>query len=404
LEHRVLMVDGTVAAVTRIDPPHVVGDGLSTVAQLVDEVNSDPRRGDENSDLPWHKIVVDDVAREIVARQGYEMTSVPPRGKRVLLRRNPPYFAAGGNFVDQTDDIHPSTVAHAAAACDALQVRVAGLDIVALDITQPLEPQGGAVIEVNVGPGLWLHLAPAAEYPRPVGEAILASMYPPGDDGRIPVVALVGRGAAAAAANRLLQEVLALGGWRVGHVGPAEMGANGRCWRAPADPHERALQLLQHTKIDLAILETTPEEVLQYGFGNDRCDIAVVLTAVAADDELAPEPAGFLKAIRHALVPGGASIALGQDEAAAIRAGIQPAAMILVGERPDLDKKRRAVASDDRGTVWIIDQAGVPRALGNCPTSTAVAQRPLLLAALAAGLSLGISEASLESYLAGSRK
>ncbi len=202
LEHRVLMVNGKVAAVTRIDPPHVVGDGLMTVAQLVDQVNSDPRRGDYDGELPWHKIVVDDVARHVVAGQGYEMASVPPKGKRVLLRRNPPYFAAGGNFIDQTDDIHPSIVAHAAAACDALQISVAGLDIVALDITQPLESQGGAVIEVNVGPGLWLHLAPANENPRPVWEAILASMYPPGDDGRIPVVALVGRGEAASAVNR----------------------------------------------------------------------------------------------------------------------------------------------------------------------------------------------------------
>ncbi|MCE9532358.1 MAG: acetate--CoA ligase family protein [Planctomycetes bacterium] len=303
-EHRVLMVDGKVAAVTRIDPPHVYGDGTKTVAQLVDGVNSDPRRGDENSDLPWHKIVVDDVARQVVKGQGYEMSSVPPKGERVLLRRNPPYFAAGGNFIDQTDEIHPSVVAHAAAACDALQVSVGGLDIVALDITKPLEPQGGAVIEVNVGPGLWLHLAPAAEHPRPVGEAILASMYPPGEDGRIPVVALVGRGEAASSTNRFLREMLVLDGLRVGHAGPGESGANGRLWPSLADPHARAKHILQHTKIDLAILETTPEELVQHGFGNDRCDLAISLAVEppSSIDDVAAEAGDYLKSIRHSLV------------------------------------------------------------------------------------------------------
>ncbi len=158
------------------------------------------------------------------------------------------------------------------------------------------------------------------------------------------------------------------------------MGADGRRWPAPADPHERAQMLFQHTKVELAILETTPEELLRDGFGNDRCDVAVALTAVAPDDEMAPDPAGFLKAVRHALVSGGTFIALGQDEAAAIRAGINPDALLLVVERPDLDKKRRAIAADDAGTIWIIDQARVPRALGKCPASVAAAERPLLLA------------------------
>ena len=399
LEHRVLMVDGKVAAVTRIDPPHVVGDGVKSITQLVDEVNSDPRRGDEDSDLPWHKIVVDDVAQQVVAGQGFEMSSIPARGKRVLMRRNPPYFAAGGNFIDQTDDIHPTTVAHAAAACDALQAPVAGLDIVVLDISKPLEPQGGAVIEVNVGPGLWLHLAPANEKPRPVGEAIMASMYPPGEDGRIPVVALVGRGESASFTNRYLQEILALSGLRVGHVGPSEMGAHGRRWPAPADPHERAQKLFQHTGIDLAILELTPEELLQHGFGNDRCEIAVVLESTAFDEAWAAEPAGSLKAVRNALVPGGTFVALGQEELAAVRAGIEAAEMFSVVDRPEPGQRRRAIAADHEGKISVVDPTVAAKAIGSCPSSTTAAERPLLLAALAAGLAFGIPEALLQAYL-----
>lgn len=311
VEHRVLVVDGKVAAVTRIDPPQVRGDGVRTVAELVADVNSDPRRGDEGSDLPWHKLVLDDEALGVLAAQGFDASAVPPAGAKVLVRRNPPYFKHGGNFVDQTDDIHPATAAHAAAAADAVQLRVAGLDIVARDIREPLEPQGGVVVEINAGPGLWLHLAPWADSPRPVGDAIVASMFPPGESGRVPVVAVVSEvpGEAAAVAG-FVREILARDGRRVGVAGPAELSVGGRTWPAPASPHARATRLLQSTSVDVAVLETSPAELLDSGFGTDRCDIAVSLVPAAAD-------ATYLRVLRHALAPGGTLITDADPAAAA---------------------------------------------------------------------------------------
>src|SRR5262249_46314101 len=158
-----------------------------SVAELADRVNRDPRRGEWGGRGPLYKLVVDDVARAVLATQGYTPDSVPPEGAWVLLRRNPSYINQGGSLADVTDRIHPSTAAHAVAAAQALQIPVAGLDVVAVDISRPLEEQRGVVVEINVSPGLWLHVAPWADSPRPVGEEIVGLLFPPGHDGRIPV-------------------------------------------------------------------------------------------------------------------------------------------------------------------------------------------------------------------------
>jgi len=293
VEHRVLVVDGKIVAVTSIDPPLVMGDDVHTVQQLIDEVNSDPRRGDDSSGKPWHKLKLDDIAIGVLRDQRLTIASVPAKGQRVLVRRQPPYFKHGGNLVDLTDVIHPSIVAHCAAACEALQLRVAGLDVVVVDIRQPLEPQRGVVVEINAGPGLWLHLAPWASSPRPVGDAIVASMFPPGDEGRIPVIALVTDGS-----TDIDAITAALPGRLVGIATGDTIHVAGRQWPITGNPHERAQQLFQYPGIELAVLQTTPDELLEHGFGNDRCEAAVVQV---------PE-GDFMAAVRHSLVPGSAVV------------------------------------------------------------------------------------------------
>jgi cyanophycin synthetase len=320
LEHRVLITGDRISAVTRIDPPLVVGDGVSTVAQLVATFNADPRRSDDGgytleSDAPLFRLKLDDVARGVLANQGYTVDSVVPAGVRVLVRRNPPYFKHGGRLIDLTDQIHPTTAAHALAAAQVLQLPVAGVDVVALDITRPLEEQGGVIVEVNAGPGIWLHLAPWADNPRPVGEDIVASLFPPDEDGRIPVIALVGEGIWAETVRSQLTTRLAAAGLRLGSVSATEMVFGGRCWPVPpGTPQERATLLFQHPAVDVALLLTTTSELVEDGFGNDRCDVAVLPGAAPRGAWCvvrgAEEPASgeFLRPLRHALAPGGAFV------------------------------------------------------------------------------------------------
>src|SRR5207248_7458813 len=135
---------------------------------------------------------------------------------------------------------------HAVAAARTVQLSVAGLDVVAVDISKPLEEQGGVVVEINTSPGLWLHLPPWTASPRPIGEAIVASMFPPGEDGRIPVVAIVGD--ATGTARKHLTALLTSAGHRVGIAGEAEIMVGERRWAPQArSPQERAGVLMQNT-------------------------------------------------------------------------------------------------------------------------------------------------------------
>ncbi len=317
IEHRVLVVADRISAVTRIDPPHVIGDGVATVAQLVERVNRDPRRGDEGSGAPLSKLKIDGVAHAVLAAQGHSLTSVPRVGERVLVRRNPPYFKNGGNLVDLTDRIHPTVAAHAIAAAQALQLRVAGLDVVALDIGKPLEEQGGVVVEINAGPGLWLHLAPWADAPRPVGDDIVASMFPPGDEGRIPVVALVGD--VGGGAREHLTALLAMAGLRIGVVGNQGIVVGERHWSPPVQtPQERVHVLMQYPAVDVALVETSPEELIAHGFGNDRCDVAIVLEPAAGE---------FLRALENARGSKGVLL-LPEEGQSALRAALAAARVL----------------------------------------------------------------------------
>lgn len=407
LEHRVLVVGGRVSAVARIEPPHVVGDGTATVAELVARVNADPRRGDEDSDRPLRLIELDAEAEAVLAGQGYTLNSVPPAGQWVLVRRNPPYICHGGNLIDLTDRIHPANAAHAVAAAQALQVMVAGLDVVALDIGRPLEEQGGVVVEINVSPGLWLHLAPWSDSPRPVGEDIVRAMFPPGGDGRIPVVAMLGDDDGAT--RRHLAALLARAGLRMGFCGEAVVEVGGRRWAPPpGGPQERAGVLTQHTGVDVAVLETNPEELVRAGFGNDRCDAAILLGALPADiadDDLGPPVRAFVDVLRNALTPNGAFVVPAGSESARLE-GVPPERVMLVARRGELGPVRRHVAAGGRALAVadgaiVLEQPGqAPRPLGKLPEALADAETTALLAAVASGLALGHGADVLSTYLA----
>ena len=289
-EHRVVVVGDKISAVTQVEPPLVVGDGVSSIAQLVEQVNRDPRRqNDERNKAPLSPLKLDDVALGVLAAEGLTTASVPAKGRKVLVRRNPPYFKNGGRLVDWTDRIHPSIAAHSIAAAQMMQIPVAGLDVVAVDITRPLEEQGGVIVEINAGPGLWLHLAPWADTPRPVGEDIAAYLFRD-NTGRVPVIALVGDDDGAA--ERELTAKLTASGRRVGMASATELAVDGRRWPALAGtPQVRAYVLFRNPAVDVAIFRTDPAELLEHGFANDRCDVAIVKTE---------EPGEWLQALRHA--------------------------------------------------------------------------------------------------------
>ncbi|MEO8278637.1 MAG: cyanophycin synthetase [Ideonella sp.] len=290
-EHRLLVVGGRMVAAARGDAVWVIGDGGTTVADLVDQqINSDPRRG-PTEDFPLGLINMspdraDGVVLLDLQRQGLAPTSVPAAGQRVLIQRN------GNVAVDCTDEVHPE-VAHAVClAARVVGLDIAGVDVVATDIGKPLAEQGGGVVEVNAGPGLLMHLKPAQGSPRPVGRAIVDHLFDEDESGRIPVIGIAGSRDSARIA-RLIAWLLRLGGRNVGlacrnglFLDHRRVDA-GDCAR-----FEPAHRLLMNRNVEAAVIENDARAILDDGLAYDRCQIGIV-----TDCQIDPAAAAALQ--RH---------------------------------------------------------------------------------------------------------
>ncbi len=269
-EHRLLVVGGKFVAATRGNPAYVIGDGRQTVAELIEsQLNSDPRRG-EDSFYPLNKVDLIPAVLLVLEQEGYTVDSVPQAGNEVMVQRN-------GNLAeDVTDLVHPQIARQAELAAQVVGLDVAGVDVIADDISRPLEEQGGVVIEVNAGPGLQMHVEPESGTPQPVGEAIVATLFPDGQDGRIPLVAVVGR-ERTAEVTRLVAHLLAHLVRTVG-VTSSEGSFVGRTTVARGDCRDAASarSVLLNPLIEAVVFETSLDRAVQEGLGFDRCSVAVL--------------------------------------------------------------------------------------------------------------------------------
>lgn len=270
--HRLLVVGNKVVAAIRGKVQAVVGDGHASIAELVEsQINSDPRCGVEE-EFPLEPLVL---AESVIAlleleRQGYGVDSVPPKGQEVLIKRQ------GDLAYDETDEVHPAVAAAAALAARIVGLDIAGIDIVAEDVSRPLEETRGAIVEVNAGPSLLMHLKPAEGKPRPVGEAIANHLFPKGENGRIPIVGITGSKGKTTVA-RLLADLVQLTGQPTGlacsegsFLGTRRLDkADGANWAA-------GHRLLINRAVEVAIMESGARSIVSEGLAYDRCNIAVV--------------------------------------------------------------------------------------------------------------------------------
>ncbi|MGE5155295.1 MAG: cyanophycin synthetase [Bdellovibrio bacteriovorus] len=282
-DHRLLVVGGHLVAAALREPPQVVGDGRSTLRELVAEANRDPRRSDGHATM-LSLIKLDAIALAVLREQGLDADSVVPAGARVPLRHNA-NLSTGGTATDVTGRVHPEVAAAAVDAARVVGLDVAGVDILADDIGRPLEAQGGAVVEVNAGPGLRMHLEPSKGEPQPVGEAIVDLLFPPGEDGRIPIVAVTGATGKTATA-RLLARILGI------HGAPVALAASDGLYLGERrlDPRDctgpaGARAALLNPSAEAAVLETGSLGILQEGLGFDHCRVGVV-TRIGQGDHL----------------------------------------------------------------------------------------------------------------------
>ncbi len=282
-DFRLLVVGDRLVAAARRDPPHVIGDGVHTVKQLVDKVNADPKRGDGHA-TSLTKIRFDDIAVDRLGMQGLTPGDVPVKGRRVILRNNA-NLSTGGTATDVTDDVHPEVAARAVAAAQTVGLHVCGVDVVTSSVLRPLEEQSGGIVEVNAAPGLRMHLTPSYGKGRNVGEAIMAHLYAHGDNGRIPIITVTGTNGKTTT-SRLITHILNTSGLRVGMTNTDGVYVDGRQTDSGDCSGPRsARNVLMHPDVDAAVFETARGGILREGLGFDRCQVAVV-TNIGAGDHL----------------------------------------------------------------------------------------------------------------------
>lgn len=271
-EHRLLVVGNHVVAAAKGEALWVVGNGKSNVIELVDDqINTDPRRG-TSEDSPLNAIAPQHGAEHILEleRQGLTAYSIPLDGQKVLIQPN------GNVAFDVTDEVHPEVARVAALAARIVGLDIAGIDLVAEDISRPLEEQRGAIIEVNASPGLLAHLKPAEGKPRPVGTAIIANLFAPGENGRIPIVGVAGtRGTSLIA--RLIACILSVSGKHAGVACEQGLFLDQRhVVKSDCTNWDAGQRLLLNRSVQAAVFETNARMILKDGLAYDKCTVGVV--------------------------------------------------------------------------------------------------------------------------------
>ncbi len=282
-DYRMLVIGNRLVAAASRQPAQVVGDGISTIRQLVDQVNQDPRRSDGHSTVMSH-IPLDEVSVAVLAQQNYTVDSVPEAQQIVYIRRNA-NLSSGGTATDVTEQVHPQVAARVVEAAQMIGLDIAGIDVVAKDISIPLEDQNAGIVEVNAGPGLRMHIQPSEGKAQPVCEAIVNMLFPQGNPGRIPIIAVTGVNGKTTV-TRLIAHIVHLSGKRIGMTSTDGVYLNGRrVDDGDCSGPKSARRVLMNPNIDAAILETARGGMIREGLAFDLCDVGVV-TNIGEGDHL----------------------------------------------------------------------------------------------------------------------
>jgi cyanophycin synthetase len=403
-EHRMLVVAGKLVAAARGEAAVVVGDGRSTVKELIDsQLNTDPRRG-STEDHPLNLVFQDgDAAVSLeLERQGYAPESIPPEGKEVLIQRN------GNVAFDVTDLVHPDVAATVSLAARIVGLDIAGVDLVAEDISRPLAEQRGAIVEVNAGPGLLMHLKPASGEPRPIGNAIVNSLFAADDNGRIPIIGITGTHGKTTVAW-MIARLLHLAGKYVGLTCSDGLYLDQRqVEKGDRATWSSAHKVLLNRSVDAAVLVNSAASILSEGLAYDRCQVGVVTNITGAEglDKFYIHDTDQVYTVMRTQVdivlPDGVAVLNAQDPLVLEMAELCDGSVILFAQDPEIApitehrklggrvvfvRYGRLVLATGRDEVTLVEMASIPLLNTAAPNY----QIDNVLAAVGAAWALGLS-------------
>ena len=278
-DHRLLVVNGELVAATKRTPGQVIGDGVHTVAQLVDQVNADPRRGVGHEKV-LTRIELDAQADMMLARQELTAESVPEAGRIVPLRSTA-NLSTGGTATDVTDIIHPDNRDMAVRAIRAIGLDVGGVDFLSKNIAESYREIGGGICEVNAAPGFRMHVAPSEGTPRDAAGPVIDMLFPAGTPSRVPIAAITGTNGKTTT-SRMLAHICKMAGYTPGMTSTDGVYIDGqRTIEGDMTGPVSARMVLSDPKIDLAVLETARGGLLRSGMGVRNCNVGAVLNVQA---------------------------------------------------------------------------------------------------------------------------
>lgn len=274
-DHRMLVIDGKLEAVSKRVPGHIVGDGKHTAAELIEIVNSDPRRGVGHEKV-LTRLELDKTALDHLAEAGHSEDSVVPEGEVVFLRSTA-NLSTGGTAIDVTDIVHPDNRNMAERAIKAIGLDIGGVDFLSADISQSYKDNNAGICEVNAAPGFRMHVAPSEGKSRDVAGAVMEMLFPAGAPSRVPIASITGTNGKTTV-SRMVAHIHKLSGNMVGLATTDGVYIDGNLTVKGDLTGPRAAQMiLRDPTVDTAILETARGGLLRSGMGYERCDVGAVL-------------------------------------------------------------------------------------------------------------------------------
>ena len=273
-DFRILVIDNRFIAAALREPAHVIGNGKSNIQELIDAENKDPRRGYGHENV-LTEISIDRETTEQLAKKNYTLETVLAKDEKCYLKGTA-NLSTGGTSTDVTDIVHPNNIFIFERISRVIGLDICGIDIMATNLSEPLEDTGGVVLEVNAAPGFRMHLAPAVGLPRNVAAPVLDMLYPQGKSCRIPIIAITGTNGKTTT-TRLIAHIVKNIGYRVGFTtSDGIYVGNSMLTKGDTTGPVSAEFILKDPTVEFAVLETARGGILRAGLGFGRCDVAVV--------------------------------------------------------------------------------------------------------------------------------